>query len=64
MIQLILISAEAKNAEDGADFEVLTNDNGGSGGLGTESAITAIGGGIFLLIILICCVAMCCCKYR
>ena len=38
---------------------VLTDDNGGSGGLGTESAITAIGGGIFLLIILICCVAMC-----
>ena len=56
-----MILDEAKK-EAKEELEVLDDNNGGSG-MGTSSAITAIGAGVFLFFIAACCIAICC-KYR
>ena len=56
-----MILDEAK-MEEKDELELLEDNNGGSG-MGTSSAITAIGAGVFLFFILACCIAICC-KYR
>ena len=61
--QFFLISADAKMDEEGEKLQLLTDDNGGAQGMGTQSAITVIGSGIFLFFILACCIAICC-KYK
>ena len=63
MIHQFLILADAKMEEEGEQLELLTDDNGGAQGMGTQGAITVIGSGIFLFFILACCIAICC-KYK
>ena len=60
VIKLFMISDAAKD-EAKEELEVLDESN--SGGMGTGSAITAIGAGVFIFFIAACCIVLCC-KYK
>ena len=53
----MILDAAKKEAKE--ELEVLDDNNGGSG-MGTGSAITAIGAGVFIFFIAACCIAICC----
>ena len=57
---IYLIAAATKIEENEAEMEILLDDAGGSGGIPTSSAITAIGAGILAcFIIAACCILWC-----
>ena len=53
--------SDAAKEEAKEELEVLDESN--SGGMGTGSAITAIGAGVFIFFIALCCIVLCC-KYK
>jgi hypothetical protein len=62
VVALILLIAAATKIEEETELEILMDDAGGSGGIPTSSAITAIGAGILGCFIIACCCVLWCKK--